>query len=415
MINKLIKTEDDYSLVLERIEQLMDSKPGSSEFDELELLSTLVEIYEDEHFQIDMPDPISAIKFRMEQLGLNQQGIVPYIGSRSKVSEVLNGKRPLTLTMMRSLHKGLGIPADVLLQNPNASFPVNIPELEWEKFPLTEMSRKGWIEAVKNIKERAEELIRGLIEESGGLNTASAFLFRKGRSARENTKNDPYALNAWCLKVMAIANQNPLDTKFRNDAINKTFFREITKLSYFNNGPRIAKEYLEKHGIHLIILPHLNKTYLDGAAFLLTRGNPVIGLTLRYDRLDNFWFCLLHELAHIWKHLSVDKMNIIIDDLDLRRSKQTNRDTQEREADKIAEEALIPNKVWSSLDLTGSVNPELIKSIADKLKIHPSIIAGRIRYEKNNYKILSSLIGNREVQKQFGIYFLLYRSLCKMT
>lgn len=403
MINKLIKTEDDYSLVLERIEQLMDSKPGSSEFDELELLSTLVEIYEDEHFQIDMPDPISAIKFRMEQLGLNQQGIVPYIGSRSKVSEVLNGKRPLTLTMMRSLHKDLGIPADVLLQNPNASFPVNIPELEWEKFPLAEMSHKGWIEAVKNIKERAEEIIRGLIEESGGLKTASAFLFRKGRSARENTKNDPYALNAWCLKVMAIANQNPLDTKFRNNAINKTFFREITKLSYFNNGPRIAKEYLEKHGIHLIILPHLNKTYLDGAAFLLTSGNPVIGLTLRYDRLDYFWFCLLHELAHIWKHLSVDKTNIIIDDLDLRGSRQINRDTQEREADKIVEEALIPNKVWSSLDLTGSVKPEVIKSIADKLKIHPSIIAGRIRYEKNNYKILSSLIGNRAVRKQFGI------------
>ena len=121
MIKKLIKSEDDYNLALTRIEQLMDSKPGSPEFDELELLSTLVEIYEDEHFPIEMPDPVTAIKFRMEQLGLNQQALVPFIGSRSKVSGVLNGKRPLTLAMMRSLHKGLGIPSDILLQEPEAS------------------------------------------------------------------------------------------------------------------------------------------------------------------------------------------------------------------------------------------------------------------------------------------------------
>jgi HTH-type transcriptional regulator/antitoxin HigA len=116
MIKRLIKKEKDYNLALARIEKLMDSKPGTPEFDELELLSTLVEIFEDEHFPIGMPDPVSAIKFRMEQLGLNQQGLVTFIGSRSKVSEVLNRKRPLTLSMMRSLHKKLGIPADVLLQ-----------------------------------------------------------------------------------------------------------------------------------------------------------------------------------------------------------------------------------------------------------------------------------------------------------
>ena len=115
MIKRLIKKEKDYNLALARIEKLMDSKPGTPEFDELEILSTLVEIFEDEHFPIGMPDPLSAIKFRMEQLGLNQQGLVPFIGSRSKVSEVLNRKRPLTLSMMRSLHKELGIPADVLL------------------------------------------------------------------------------------------------------------------------------------------------------------------------------------------------------------------------------------------------------------------------------------------------------------
>src|SRR3989338_6376984 len=100
---KIIKTEQEYKIALARISEIMDTKPGAPGFDELELLSTLVEIYEDKNYPIKMPDPISAIKFRMEQLGLSQQDLVPFIGSRSKVSEVLNGKRSLTLSMMRAL------------------------------------------------------------------------------------------------------------------------------------------------------------------------------------------------------------------------------------------------------------------------------------------------------------------------
>src|SRR6056297_1563828 len=123
MVNRLIKTETDYEQALSRIEELMDADAGTPEADELELLATLVEMYEDAHYPIDMPDPVDAIRFRMEQAGLKQQDLVPYMGSRSKVSEVLNRKRPLTLSMMRGLHRGLGIPAEVLLQESGAEFP----------------------------------------------------------------------------------------------------------------------------------------------------------------------------------------------------------------------------------------------------------------------------------------------------
>ncbi|MBF0205017.1 MAG: transcriptional regulator [Desulfamplus sp.] len=116
MINKLIKTEQEYNSVLSRIEELMDAKENSPEIEELELLAALVELYEDEHYPMDLPDPVDAIKFRMEQLGLNQKALVPFIGSKSKVSEVLKRKRNLTLSMMRSLHKNLGIPAEIFLQ-----------------------------------------------------------------------------------------------------------------------------------------------------------------------------------------------------------------------------------------------------------------------------------------------------------
>lgn len=116
MINKLIKTEQEYNSVLSRIEELMDAEGDSPEIEELELLAALVELYEDEHYPIDLPDPVDAIKFRMEQLGLNQKALIPFIGSKSKVSEVLKRKRNLTLSMMRSLHKNLGIPAEIFLQ-----------------------------------------------------------------------------------------------------------------------------------------------------------------------------------------------------------------------------------------------------------------------------------------------------------
>src|SRR6476661_7611879 len=98
-----IKTHEDYERALRRLEQLMDAKLGTPEGDELEVLSTLVDLYEEEHFPIDLPNPIDAIRFRMEQQELSNRDLEPYIGSRAKVSEVLSGKRPLTLQMIRAL------------------------------------------------------------------------------------------------------------------------------------------------------------------------------------------------------------------------------------------------------------------------------------------------------------------------
>lgn len=108
--------DQDYKSTLQRIEQLMEAKPNTPAFDELEVLATLVETYEDRHFSINLPDPISAIKFRMEQQGLKRSDLVPYIGSHSTISEVLSGKQNLSLRMIRALNKNLHIPLNVLIQ-----------------------------------------------------------------------------------------------------------------------------------------------------------------------------------------------------------------------------------------------------------------------------------------------------------
>ena len=120
-ITKLIKTDADYRAVMARIETIFDAKPGTPRGDELELLVTLVEAYESNAFPVDLPDPITAIKFRMEQEGLKPKDLIPYIGSAPKVSEVLAGKRPLSLAMIRNVRAGLGIPAEVLLKESRTS------------------------------------------------------------------------------------------------------------------------------------------------------------------------------------------------------------------------------------------------------------------------------------------------------
>lgn len=110
-----IRTEDDYDAALARIEEIWDAEAGTPESDELDVLSVLVEAYEEEHHPIDPPDPIEAIKFRMEQMGLSRKDLEPFIGHRGRVAEVLNRKRGLSLDMIRNLTEGLGISTEVLV------------------------------------------------------------------------------------------------------------------------------------------------------------------------------------------------------------------------------------------------------------------------------------------------------------
>jgi HTH-type transcriptional regulator/antitoxin HigA len=114
---KPIKTKKDYSEALERVDALWDAKAKTSDSDELDVLTTLIASYEDQHFPISKPNPIDAIRFRMDQMGLEDQDLTPYIGARSKVSEVLNLKRGLSLAMIRKLSNGLNIPAESLIQD----------------------------------------------------------------------------------------------------------------------------------------------------------------------------------------------------------------------------------------------------------------------------------------------------------
>lgn len=117
---KSIRTEKEYEAALARINEIFHAEAGTPEGEELDELADLVESYQDKHYPIGLPDPISAIEFRMDQANLSQRDLIPYIGSSAMVAEVLSGKREITLSMARALHEHLGIPADALLQRSGA-------------------------------------------------------------------------------------------------------------------------------------------------------------------------------------------------------------------------------------------------------------------------------------------------------
>ena len=128
---------------------------------------------------------------------------------------------------------------------------------------------------------------------------------------------------------------------------------------------------------------------------MLENGTPVIGLSLRYNRLDNFWFCLFHELAHIALHLDKSKVKWFVDDLDV-----ADANSEEKEADRWAQDKLIPVEHWERIKRCS--NADDVLAAAQELYISPAIIAGRLRYERKNYKLFSNLIGQGEVHPQFS-------------
>ena len=392
-----VKTERDYDIALARIDDLWGAEQGTPDGDELDILLTLVHVYEQENHPVPPPTPIEAIKFVMDQRGLKQVDLVPYIGSRSKVSEVLNGKRPLTLSMIRSLKAGLKIPADILVQE-GFNFPEGGDDIEWSKYPVKEIVDRGLIKGFSP-RTQAEEIVRSLASMVGVADLhpySSAACFRQG--SRLSQKDDPYAIKAWILQVLFEAQKINLPVKYDSDNYDQTLLRMVAHLSVLSDGPLKAKEYLATKGIKVVTVRHFKRTYLDGAVLYGSDGAPIIALTLRYDRLDNFWFTLLHELSHlVLGHIQGNGDDCILDDLDL----HSSLNVFEQEADEQANDALIPKTMWNSHPVHKTTRLAQVLDMAHQAEVHPAVVAGRVRFVNKNYRLLSRQVGHGEVRKHF--------------
>lgn len=392
---RVIKNEAEYAEALTEVERLVgqDPAPGTADGDRLELLALLIENYESKRTPRRAVTPVDAIRFRMEQQGLSQRHLIPYIGSRSRVSEVLSGRRPLTLSMIRALHRNLSIPAESLLGEHSADV-LEGNDIEWDKFPAKEMVARGWVAGLhKSDRYEAEDVMRRFFKPVG-MKLALPALFKRTK-VRAGRSVDRHALAAWTVRIAIRANSKSVSAQYKRGVVNDRFMRELAQLSWSTRGPLLAEEFLARYGVALIVEPHLSRTRLDGAALLIDADKPVVGLTIRYDRVDNFWYSLMHELAHVALHLKTPGDGFY-DDLDT-----ADEDIAEREADELAREALVPHDVWQQSPARNLPSPEAAAHLAEQLRIHPAIVAGRMRYEAKNYRILPNLLGSGAVRALF--------------
>jgi HTH-type transcriptional regulator / antitoxin HigA len=392
---RIIKTDEQNQDYLAEVARLAaeDPDPASAEGGRLELLAKLVEDYEKGTFLFAKPDPIDALLFRMEQQSLRQKDIAKLLGGKNRASEILSRKRPLSLAMIRSLHEKLGIPASLLIREPDLHRRDERLVAETSDFDtaLDLIVSRGW----SSSKSEAAHLWQRLISERPGTPAFLKHTMTFGRNNKTNLVN----VWLWLARIRAVADaQREVQARFEKSALTDELIRYVTRLSWMPDGPLSAIRFLEERGIIVVIEPHLPATHLDGAAMLSSSGTPVIGLTLREDRLDNFWFTLTHELVHAWKHLTLGGVRAIADEK-IERAEED--DGIEKEANQLAAEILIPRANWKRSRAYLRPSGSSIEELANQLQVHRAIVAGRVRHERKNFALFAKLVGYRQVRSLF--------------
>lgn len=389
---RIIKTDEQYRRALAELERLAESDPDPDTADgaRLELLAKLVEDYEKSRFPLNKPDPVDAIVFRMEQQGLRQKDIAELLGGKNRASEVLARKRPLTLPMIRALHERLAIPSDLLIREPAAEYSAT-PDVDDTDVPLDLLKKRGWAAAEATVGD----VIRRLLAPAG-----SPVLLKHTLVFGANAKTHRTRIQLWLARVREIADSRSyVAGRFDRAQLNEDLLRYVARLSWMEKGPRLAMDFLAERGIALVIEPHLPPTRLDGAAMIGRSGAPVIGMTLREDRLDNFWFTLIHELVHAWKHLDATDHRAIADEsIEKGGSDESEIETQ---ANEIASEILIPKGVWRRSNAYLSPSPKTIREFAERHQVCVAVVAGRLRFEAKNYALFAKLVGYGQARVHF--------------
>ena len=373
-----IRTDLDYEAALARARTLL-GREDQDAIDEIEVIQALIEKWERSQYPSEAVTAAQAIRFRMVQAGMKPRDLIPYLGTKSRVSEILNGQRQPTIDQIRALHKHLGIPLSSLISS--------------SKHEQATRPSSTAFAAAEKLRELGmmmpEEDLHAFITRAARVTPAVAML-RKSRTERTNAKTDLSALEAWCAAVLLKAEDIHLP-KIRS-SLGCDEARYLARMSTLSDWPNKLPSALAEMGIALVLLDHLPGTYLDGAAICRRDGAPVIAMTLRHDRLDNFWFTLLHEFAHVSCHLSKD-MSVILDDLDV-----SSSDEIEAQADEFARDALVPKDIWRH-GVSAAMSVDKLIQLAHRAGVDPAIVAGRWRYEFGDYRRFSKILGRGKVRE----------------
>lgn len=378
MTVKPIRNSIEHQAAKETLKAWITENKKGAKSDDIEVLVAVIEKFERQNFPIEAPSPIAAIKHRMDQRGMSPRDLEPFLGSRARVSEVLGGKRSLSLDHIRALHEGLSIPYDALIEKPAIQ---QSAQLEISRPVLKRLASIGF-----DVKS---DDVTSFLQRAFGSETSPALLARKTRTQRASAKTDDTALLLWQAAALIKAGRANLSAQFNRRRMTDTLLRTVAQLSETPAGPKAVRDFLAQYGIIFVINPMLPGTFLDGAAMLFDEKTPVVVLTLRHDRIDNFWFTLIHELVHISRHyddLQQDRF-AFFDDLDLE-----SNDEREKEADEVAQEALIPSHLLRSTNWNAYSSNEDIIGLAEAANIHVSIAAGRWQRQHADYRKFSRQI-----------------------
>ncbi len=269
----------------------------------------------------------------------------------------------------------------------------DIDDVVWRRFPYKDMIRRKWFTVPRG--SNPVEKVREYFLSAAGPEFVSAFHRKKMHSG---TIPNEYSLLAWQARVLDRARTTANEGSVSEFELDDRWIESLVALTRRKDGPRRARQLLAENGIVLITERHLPGTYLDGAAMMGDIGRPIIGLTLRYDRLDNFWFVLFHELGHVFLHL-MDGLHL--DFFDEEGAQES--DDVEIEADRFALDTLIPPGEWDKCLSRFALSEKAVQTDARRLGIAPSIVAGRIRKELGDYTIFNSLVGSGTVRAQFEV------------
>jgi HTH-type transcriptional regulator/antitoxin HigA len=326
-------------------------------------------------------------KVLAERLGMKEQQIQRYEQERYR-SASLSRLAEICDALDVTFNLDLGLTGTVESKNSNFKH----ADFDLSKLPIREIKKRGWLkDALPNSNKQADQdqlLSTFMLPAFEG---AIPALLKSG--ARVGRELDQYALLAWKARIVwkVRREQSPKIASPATDLSWVTTFKEFT---LDDDGPALAVEYLRTKGIAVIFEGHLPQTYLDGAALLVDNSISTIALTLRYDRLDNFWFVLLHELGHTLLHRDFRLNRGFFDDDSVEATEKA-----EKEAGAFAKSVFLPEEKWTSSLVRFTQSADQIVQFAQENRLSPAIIAGWIRRERNDYTIFKELVGHGKVRK----------------
>jgi HTH-type transcriptional regulator/antitoxin HigA len=251
----------------------------------------------------------------------------------------------------------------------------------FDQLPKAELVKRGWIKDINDVASMLP-LMRDIQTDR------NKSLYRKADSANEALCSAWMSVVSNSAKIKALTQNQPMFA-----GIDKEYLTYIAKLSIDETIPVHLPEILGKKGIILIYEQALPSMKLDGVVFKLESGHPVIGVSFRYPRLDNFWFTLMHELSHI--HLHMEQLdNPIFDDLE-----NDDNDIIELQANKLAKESFVSKDIWRNCEPKYNKSDEALVRFSESIGIHPCIIAGMLRKEANTYTMYNNIVNKIDIRK----------------